>query len=74
MTEDLKNSFDSLSADDKITFLQTIMPSVCDLFREDPQRMMAEMMPLCRQMMEGCDVDMQQMMAMMQMMKQNPST
>jgi hypothetical protein len=73
MTEDLKNSFDNLSAEDKIAFLKTIMPDICALFREEPRRMMAEMMPLCRQMMEGCDVDMQQMMSMMQMMKQNPS-
>lgn len=73
MTEELKNSFDNLSAEDKIAFLKTIMPDICALFSEDSQRMMAEMMPLCRQMMEGCGVDMQQMMSMMQMMKQNPS-
>ncbi|WP_027389595.1 hypothetical protein [Chrysiogenes arsenatis] len=69
MREDLKSIFGNLSADEKITFLQSIMPEVCTLFSENPQRMMAEMMPLCRQMMEGCGMDMAQMMTMMQAMK-----
>jgi len=45
-----------------------VMPSFCEIFSKNPEKMMAEMMPLCRDMMKSCNMDMQGMMKMMGMM------
>jgi hypothetical protein len=49
------------------------MPILCEVFREDPQKMMAEMMPLCREMMESCGMDMEKMRGPMAIMMQQRS-
>ena len=62
MVEDLAQKFHSMSDDEQRAFLIRIMPAVCRLFRKDPRTMMEEMMPLCREMMSGCDGEMMGMM------------
>ena len=69
--DELAKTFEQLSETEKLAAFKQIMPSVCELFRKDPQRMMTEMMPLCREMMQGCDFDPQMMMQMMAKMKQS---
>ncbi len=66
--EELKEKFDSLSDDEKIAFVKSVMPSFCQVFGKNPDRMMSEMMPLCKDMMKSCNMDMQGMMRMMGMM------
>jgi membrane protein insertase Oxa1/YidC/SpoIIIJ len=61
-TGELTAQFQKLSATEKIAFFKTVMPTLCELFKNDPQRMMAEMMPLCREMMQSCSADMPQVM------------
>jgi hypothetical protein len=54
-----------------IAFMKSVMPSFCEIFSKNPQKMMTEMMPLCREMMKACNMDMQGMMKMMGMMGKN---
>ena len=68
MIEDLKYKFDNLGDEEKIGFMKLIMPSFKEIFRKNPKKMMAEMMPFCGDMMKSCGMDMQGMMKMMGMM------
>ena len=68
MIEDLKDKFDSLGDEEKIEFMKLIMPSFRDIFMKNPEKMMAEMMPFCSEMMKSSGMDMQSMMKMMGMM------
>ena len=68
MTEDLKHKFDSLGDEEKIEFMKLIMPSFREIFMKNPEKMMAEMMPFCSEMMKSSGMDMQSMMKMMGMM------
>lgn len=68
MLEDLKHKFDSLGDEEKIEFMKLIMPSFRDIFMKNPQKMMAEMMPFCGDIMKSWGMDMQSMMKMMGMM------
>lgn len=68
--DELAKTFEQLSESEKLAAVKQIMPSICELFRKDPQRMMVEMMPLCREMMQECDFDPQMMMQMMTKMRQ----
>jgi hypothetical protein len=63
--EELNSHFQQLSDTEKLALFKAIMPTLCALFKDDPQRMMSEMMPLCREMMQGCPGDMSQMMQQM---------
>ncbi len=67
MLEDLKNKFDNLRDKEKIEFMKLIMPSIREIFTRNPEKMMAEMMPFCGEMMKSCGMDMQAMMKMMGM-------
>lgn len=68
MVEELKDKFNKLTDEEKMAFMKSIMPLLCKLFGENPEKMMTEMMPLCREMMKSCTMDMQGMMSMMGMM------
>ncbi len=68
MIEDLKLKFDNLSDEEKIEFMKLIMPSFRGIFRKNPEKMMAEMMPFCGDMMKSCGMEMQGMMKMTGMM------
>lgn len=67
-TEELKDKFNKLTDEEKVIFMKAVMPSFCEAFSRTPQKMMEEMMPMCRQMMKSCNMDMQGMMRMMGMM------
>jgi len=67
----LKQQFEDLSTQEKMDFMKQIMPSMCEIFQEDPEKMMQEMMPQCQKMMQECDMDMSQMKEMMSKMQNN---
>lgn len=68
--DELMKEFHELSVQDKLAFFKKIMPALCENFKNDPQKMMGEMMPLCREMMQTCGMDMEQMRRMMNRMRQ----
>ncbi len=68
MIEELQDKFDGLSDEEKIVFLKSIMPSLCELFSKNHGEMMKEVMPLCMDIMKSCNMDMQGIMKMMSMM------
>ncbi len=70
--EELVSAFEQLKEDEQLMLFKRIMPSMCELFKKDPQRMMSEMMPHCREMMQGCGMDPQMMSMMAKMGKENP--
>lgn len=63
--EELKVKFDALSDDEKIDFMKMNMTSMCDMFIQNSQKIMADMMPFCSKMMKECKMDMSGMMSMM---------
>ncbi len=67
-TDELKEKFMGLTDEEKIAFIKSVMPSICEIFSKSPQKMMADMMPMCQEMMKSCNMDMQGMMKMMGMM------
>ncbi|MCX5812464.1 MAG: hypothetical protein NT178_07950 [Proteobacteria bacterium] len=67
-TDELKEKFNKLTDEEKMAFMKSVMPSFCEIFGKNPQKMMTEMMPLCGEMMKSCNMDMQGMMKMMGMM------
>ncbi len=66
--KDLKDKFNNLTDEEKVIFMKSVMPSFCEVFSKNPQKMMEEMMPMCQGMMKSCNTDMQGMMKMMGMM------
>ncbi len=68
MIEDLKRKFDNLGDEEKIEFMKLIMPSFREIFMKNSEKMMAEMIPFCGEMMKSCGMDMQTMMKRMGMM------
>jgi hypothetical protein len=63
--KNLLEGFNRLNDAEKLDFFKALMPELCAVFRRDPQKLMAEMKPLCQEMMQGCGFDPQQMMRMM---------
>ncbi len=68
-TEELKDKFNKLTDEEKVIFMKAVMPSFCEIFSKNPQKMMGEMMPMCQEMMKSCNMDMQNMMKMVGMMR-----
>lgn len=66
-TDELKDKFSRLTDEEKVAFMKSVMSSFCEVFNKNPEKMMVEMMPLCRDMMKSCNIDMQGMMKMMGM-------
>ena len=69
----LKNKFEQLTEEEKITFMKEILPAFCGLFRENQEKVMQEIMPVCREMMSSMNMDKSMMMNMMMNMMQKPS-
>lgn len=46
-------------------FFKAVMPSMKEILCGDPQAMMQQIMPICREMMGRCGMDMNEMMKMM---------
>jgi hypothetical protein len=67
--EELKSKFNALNKNEKLDFIKKIMPELCKIFSENPQEMMKDMMPYCKEMMKDCNMDMSMMMSMMSNMK-----
>ncbi|HAR95523.1 MAG TPA: hypothetical protein DCR97_06115 [Deltaproteobacteria bacterium] len=65
--EELKDRFNKLTDEEKLAFLKSVMPSFCEIFAKNPEKMMSEMMPMCREMTRSCNMDMQGMMKRMGM-------
>lgn len=66
--QNLLNQFKALTDDEKLAFMKEAMPWMAEIFRNDPQKMMAEMMPLCMNMMKSCGMEMDKMRSMMKAM------
>lgn len=64
----LVNQFKALSKDEKIAFMKEAMSDMAEIFKDDPQKMMSEMMPACMKAMTSKGVDMGPMQAMMKNM------
>lgn len=71
--DELEKAFEKMSEAEKKEAFKRIMPRMCETFKSDPQQMMTEMMPVCREMMQNCGMDPQQMMNMMQKMREKSS-
>lgn len=71
--EELMSAFERFSEAEQKEVFKRIMPRVCEIFKSNPQQMMAEMMPVCRELMQSCGMDPAQMMNMMQKMREKSS-
>ena len=66
--ENLLKQFKALSNEEKLAFMNEAMPSMAEIFANDPQKMMSEMMPFCMNMMKSKGMDMDRMRSMMKNM------
>ena len=66
--EDLLKQFKKLTKEEKLAFMKEAMPYMADIFANDPQKMMTEMMPFCMNMMKSKGMDMDRMRSMMKNM------
>lgn len=63
--EELINNFNSLGEKDKVEFIKKIMPYMAAIFKQNPQLMIEELMPICKKMMGSEGFNPQEMMKMM---------
>ncbi|MCF8049721.1 MAG: hypothetical protein K9L59_00675 [Desulfobacterales bacterium] len=66
--QQLLNQFKALTDDEKLAFMKEAMPHMAEIFQSDPQKMMAEMMPVCMKVMSSRGMNMDMMRAMMKNM------
>ena len=66
--ENLLDQFKALTNEEKLAFMKEAMPYMAEIFTNDPQKMMAEMMPFCMNMMKSKGMDMEKMRSMMKSM------
>ena len=66
--EKLLDQFKALSNEEKLAFMKEAMPCMAEIFANDPQKMMAEMMPFCMNMMKSKGMNMDKMRSMMKNM------
>ena len=66
--QNLLNQFKALTDDEKLAFMKEAMPLMAEIFGNDPQKMMTEMMPVCMNVMKSKGMDMDRMRAMMKSM------
>jgi hypothetical protein len=59
--DELKERFSSLTDEEKLIFVKSIMPSFSEAFSKNPQGTML----FCQEMMKSCATDMRGMMKMM---------
>jgi len=72
--QNLMKKFNSLTDDEKLAFMKEAMTAMAEIFQNDPQKMMTEMMPVCMNMMKskGMNMNMDMMRVMMKTMMGNP--
>lgn len=63
--QDLLKQFKSLTEDEKLAFMKEAMTCMADIFQNDPQKMMNEMMPACMKVMSSKGMNMDMMRVMM---------
>lgn len=63
--EELVNEFKKMNEEEKLDFMKNAMPDFCNLFMQNQEKVMQELMPVCRQWMQENNVDMSQMMEKM---------
>ena len=66
--ENLLKQFKALSDDEKIAFMKEAMAEMAEIFKNDPRKMMAQVMPVCMNMMRSKGMDMDRMRTMMKNM------
>ena len=66
--QNLLDQFKALTKEEKLAFMKEAMPSMAEIFANDPQKMMVEMMPFCMNMMKSKGMDMNKMRSMMKNM------
>jgi hypothetical protein len=62
--QDILKQFKSLTDDEKLAFMKEAMTCMAEIFQNDPQKMMNEMMPACMKAMasKGMNMDMMRVM------------
>jgi len=70
----LLDQFKALTDNEKLAFMKEAMADMAEIFQNDPQKMMTEMMPVCMNMMKskGMNMNMDMMRVMMKTMMGNP--
>ena len=66
--QNLLNQFKALTNEEKLAFMKEAMPYMVEIFKNDPQKMAAAMMPVCMNMMKTKGMDMDRMRSMMKAM------
>lgn len=64
--ENLLDQFKALPDDQKLAFMKEAMPLMAEIFGNNPQKMMTEMMPICMNLMKSKGMNMDRMREMMQ--------
>lgn len=65
----LIDGFEALSDDEKVEFFKKIFPSAFNTFKNNPQKLMMEVVPVVMTEIKEAGLDMGQLMAMAAMMK-----
>ena len=63
--ENLLKQFKAMTNEGKIAFMKEAMPYMAEIFSNDPQKMMTEMMPFCMNIMKSKGMEMDKMRNMM---------
>ena len=69
--EKLKEGFHKLSNEEKLNFIKSIAPEICQAFMENREELMGEMMPFCMNAMNTGKMDMNKMKSMWKDMMSN---
>lgn len=64
--ENLLDQFKALPDDQKLAFMKEAMPLMAEIFGNNLQKMMTEMMPICMNLMKSKGMNMDRMREMMQ--------
>lgn len=67
--EILINNFEALSDDEKIEFFKKIFPSAFNTLKNNPQKLMMEVVPVVMSEIKAAGLDMGQLISMATMMK-----
>jgi len=60
----LKAEFDNCTTEEKTEFIRSILPEFCNIFMENQEEFMQEMMPMCMKAMSEGKMNMDKMKSM----------
>jgi hypothetical protein len=63
--QNLLDQFKALTDDEKLAFMKEAMADMAEIFKNDPQKMMSQMMPVCMNLMKSKGMNMEVMMRSM---------